>query len=299
MTPSAHRTTHTIATTLTTSGTVTKNPAMKLRRSHGMHRRPRHLQPARRPSPPSRASPSDDAVPGERRKTRPSHEHAETGLTTTARAATNAMTNPTTISSPRSARTAGGGPPRGRARTPPAIVGIARKNENSAAAARSSRNSRPPMIVAPDRDTPGTRARSGRRRSPRRGASGVRSARRDDRRGPTALDDEHHEPAATNAIAMTAGSRSSTALTKSAKKRPAISGRDERRQSSSAQTAGRRHRPAGRATTASSFSRYSHITARIEPNWMVIVKTLARVLESQTVAPPAAGAPSTRSAGTR
>jgi hypothetical protein len=31
---SARRTTHTIATTLTTSGTVTKNPAMKLLFSH-------------------------------------------------------------------------------------------------------------------------------------------------------------------------------------------------------------------------------------------------------------------------
>ena len=40
----------------------------------------------------------------------------------------------------------------------PTIVGIARKNENSAAAARSSRMTSPPTIVAPERDTPGISA---------------------------------------------------------------------------------------------------------------------------------------------
>ena len=37
----------------------------------------------------------------------------------------------------------------------PSMVGMARKNENSAAALRSSPSSTPPMIVAPARDTPG------------------------------------------------------------------------------------------------------------------------------------------------
>jgi hypothetical protein len=40
----------------------------------------------------------------------------------------------------------------------PIIVGMARKNENSAAAGRSSRSSMAPTIVAPDRDTPGISA---------------------------------------------------------------------------------------------------------------------------------------------
>ena len=35
------------------------------------------------------------------------------------------------------------------------MVGIARKNENSVAALRDSPNSSPPMIVAPERETPG------------------------------------------------------------------------------------------------------------------------------------------------
>src|ERR1051326_7110545 len=34
-------------------------------------------------------------------------------------------------------------------------VGMARKNENSVATARSRPSASPPMIVAPDRDTPG------------------------------------------------------------------------------------------------------------------------------------------------
>ena len=39
------------------------------------------------------------------------------------------------------------------------MVGIARKNENSAAALRSTRIISEPMIVAPERDTPGIIAR--------------------------------------------------------------------------------------------------------------------------------------------
>ena len=35
-------------------------------------------------------------------------------------------------------------------------VGIARKNENSVATARSRPSARPPMMVAPERETPGT-----------------------------------------------------------------------------------------------------------------------------------------------
>ena len=39
------------------------------------------------------------------------------------------------------------------------IVGMARKNENSAAARRSRPSAKPPKIVAPERDTPGISAK--------------------------------------------------------------------------------------------------------------------------------------------
>ncbi len=38
------------------------------------------------------------------------------------------------------------------------MVGMERKKENSAAVRRSSPSSNPPMMVAPERDTPGTMA---------------------------------------------------------------------------------------------------------------------------------------------
>ena len=44
-------------------------------------------------------------------------------------------------------------------RTVPAMVGIARKNENSVAALLSAPNNMAPTIVAPARDTPGTMER--------------------------------------------------------------------------------------------------------------------------------------------
>jgi hypothetical protein len=40
----------------------------------------------------------------------------------------------------------------------PISVGMARKKENSVAARRDSPKSRPPMIVAPEREVPGIRA---------------------------------------------------------------------------------------------------------------------------------------------
>ena len=42
----------------------------------------------------------------------------------------------------------------------PAIVGIARKNENSAAALFSTLSSNAPVIVEPERDTPGINAKT-------------------------------------------------------------------------------------------------------------------------------------------
>src|SRR4030095_8347017 len=79
---------------------------------------------------------------------------ARNGRTTTSEAI-NAMMKPTAISAARSAerwwRTF-----RRLCANAAIIVGIARKNENSAAAARSSPISMPPTMVAPDRETPGT-----------------------------------------------------------------------------------------------------------------------------------------------
>ncbi len=55
-----------------------------------------------------------------------------------------------------------GNPSRSRStplyRPAPAMIGIDNRNENRAAAARSSFNSRPAVIVTPDLDTPGCRA---------------------------------------------------------------------------------------------------------------------------------------------
>ena len=48
---------------------------------------------------------------------------------------------------------------RDRRPSAPSMVGMARKNENSAEAARSTRKTRAPMMVAPERDTPGIMAR--------------------------------------------------------------------------------------------------------------------------------------------
>ena len=70
---------------------------------------------------------------------------------------TNAITRPTAISAPRSIDSC----PRtsnSSCANAAIIVGIARKNENSAAAGLSSRITSPPTIVAPDRDTPGINA---------------------------------------------------------------------------------------------------------------------------------------------
>src|SRR6185436_16416828 len=56
-----------------------------------------------------------------------------------------------------------------------AMVGMARKNENSAAVVRSSPMTRPPTIVPPDRDTPGTSASAWQKPMPRARENGSAS----------------------------------------------------------------------------------------------------------------------------
>ena len=76
-----------------------------------------------------------------------------------------------------------------------AIVGIARKNENSAAAGRSSPISMPPTIVAPDRETPGTSASIWQSPTPNARPTGVSLGVEHVGRRPTALDDQHDDAA--------------------------------------------------------------------------------------------------------
>src|SRR6185503_16362574 len=86
-----------------------------------------------------------------------------------------------------------------------AIVGMARKNENSAAAGRSSPISMPPTIVAPLRDTPGTSASTWQRPTPSAREMGVCSASRIVGAGRKRSTISITMPPAMNAPAMTAG----------------------------------------------------------------------------------------------
>ncbi len=73
------------------------------------------------------------------------------------------------------------------------IVGIARKNENSAAAVRLSPAAMPPTMVAPDLDTPGTSANIWQTPTASARGSGVSSARCDDGRPHPSLEEQHHD----------------------------------------------------------------------------------------------------------
>ena len=128
---------------------------------------------------------------------------ARNGLTTSAEAM-NAMTKPMAISTARSGarwcRTLS------RLCAKAAImVGIARKNENSAAAARSRPTTMPPTIVAPDRETPGTSASTWHAPIARAFASGVRSASSTDGAGRYRSTSSITMPPSTNVVAMTPG----------------------------------------------------------------------------------------------
>ena len=74
-------------------------------------------------------------------------------------------------------------------------MGIATKNENSAAAGLSSRMASPPMMVAPDRDTPGTSASIWHKPIPSARGSGVRSTSTTRGSRTQAFDKQHDEPA--------------------------------------------------------------------------------------------------------
>ena len=82
---------------------------------------------------------------------------------------------------------------------------MARKNENSAAAGLSSPMARPPTMVAPDRDTPGTSASIWHMPMPSARGSGVCSAATHDRGRTEPLDEQHDEPPTMNAPANTRG----------------------------------------------------------------------------------------------
>ena len=109
------------------------------------------------------------------------HE-ARNGLTTSSDAM-NAITKPTRDLQRPARRRADAALPAGSCANAAAIVGIARKNENSAAAGRSSPISMPPTIVAPDRDTPGISASVWQTPMPNAWPIGVSSTSRTSARG--------------------------------------------------------------------------------------------------------------------
>ena len=77
----------------------------------------------------------------------------------------------------------------------PAMVGMARKNENSAAARLSAPISIAPTMVAPERDTPGIMARHWKRPIFRYIGRGNRVASFCVAAGAQVVDDHQHEPA--------------------------------------------------------------------------------------------------------
>ncbi len=108
---------------------------------------------------------------------------------------------------------------------PRVMVGIARKNENSAAAGRSSPSSMPPTMVAPDRDTPGTSASVWQTPTPSARPTGVCSASMHVRTRTLPLDDQHHDPAGDERHGEHGGTRVEHALDEAREERAG----DERR----------------------------------------------------------------------
>ena len=147
-----------------------------------------------------------------------------------------------------------------------AIVGIARKNENSAAARRSSPISMPPTIVAPERDTPGTSASVWQTptASARPTGSALPPAPR--RRGRNRSTTSITMPPTMNATAIVPKLSYKHALHEIGEQRPGDD-RGHKRHETCA-TANCRSAPACASPVdhAGDPARYSHITARIEPN---------------------------------
>ena len=142
----------------------------------------------------SRTEPDDDAVPRKRREARPPH-HREERLDDDRGRDEGHDEADRDLGCPVGGRD--GPAPRGaRERTPPTIVGIARKNENSAAAERSRPMTRPPTIVAPERETPGTSASVWHNADAEGAAAPARRRHRSPSAGGrNALDDQHDHAA--------------------------------------------------------------------------------------------------------
>ena len=156
-------------------------------------------------------------------------------------------------------------------------VGTARKNENSVAALRERPKSIPPMIVAPDRDVPGIRAKAW--AMPTLSASSAFMSSTSAMRGTAArarcLRSTHR---ITNAPAMKASATGTGWKSDALIALPS---------SSPSTAAGRKaiamlrmKRCAARslsapARTRAKRARYSHTMASIAPDWIAISKTLA------------------------
>ena len=141
------------AATLMNSGTVTKKPAMKLRRSHCMIA-PQPAQPAMRRQ--QRAGPS--AMRYQANGAKPERRTNARNGRTTSSDATNAITNPTAISGAALGARSVPHARAGRARTRPPSSASPGRTRTRRRPADRGRVSMPPTIVAPDRDTPGTSA---------------------------------------------------------------------------------------------------------------------------------------------
>ena len=196
---------------------------------------------------------------------------ARNGLTTSAEAM-NARTKPMAISAARSGarwcRTLS------RLCANAAImVGMARKNENSAAAARSS----PSDHAADDRRARPRHARHQRQHLARADRQGLRDRRpvrvEHRRRRAIPFDHQHHDAAQHERRRDDAGA--------GVEHRRDVVGQEQRpreppartRRESSPQTAARRDPTAAPPRSRTILARYSHITARIDPSWIITVKT--------------------------
>ncbi len=178
------------AHTVMNSGTVTKNPAMKLRRSHCMSCRALSQRQHRA----SNADAGDDAIPGERRETRRASRSQER-LDDDRRARRTPSRSRSRSRAPRSAAELVPHLEQICARRPPPSSAWRGRTRTRRPLRRSSPISMPPTIVAPDRDTPGTSASVWHNPMP----SACRSGRIGHRSACAAraesLDDQHHDAA--------------------------------------------------------------------------------------------------------
>src|SRR5438874_475136 len=183
----------------------------------------------------------------------------------------NAGTKPTAISSARAPCSSWRASQKSCANAA-AIVGIARKNENSAAAARSTRSSIAGTIVPPDRDTPGTSASVCPSPTTNARPIGIRSASRTSGCGRTRSTIRITMPPAMKATAMIVRLPCSTVLTNFENSAPATSSGITATMTAIAKFRASASEPR-LMTTRTIFSRYSHMTAKIDPSWIIVVKT--------------------------